>query len=104
MSIGPNRLLDELSRLATDAIGAAQGVRREAAAVARGQLDRLTQTLDMVSREEFEAVRDMAIAAREENDRLNARVAKLEAALAALTGDLAAGDGAPESRASGDAA
>ena len=81
MSIGSNRLFDELSRLATDAIGAAEGVRREAGAVARGQIDRLTQTLDLVSREEFEAVRDMAIAAREENDRLAARIAALEAQL-----------------------
>jgi len=81
MSIGSNRLFDELSRLATDAIGAAEGVRREAGAVARGQIDRLTQTLDLVSREEFEAVRDMAIAAREENDRLAARIAALEARL-----------------------
>jgi len=56
-------------------------VRREAGAVARGQIDRLTQTLDLVSREEFEAVRDMAIAAREENDRLAARIAALEARL-----------------------
>lgn len=81
MSIGSNRLLDELSRLATDAIGAAEGARREAGVVARGQLDRLTQSLDLVSREEFEAVRDMAIAAREENDRLAARLAALEARL-----------------------
>lgn len=82
MSIGSNRLFDELSRLATDAMGAADGVRREASVVARGQIDRLTQTLDLVSREEFEAVRDMAIAAREENDRLSARLAALEARLA----------------------
>lgn len=78
MSIGSNRLLDELSRLATDAVGAAQGVRREASNVARGQMDRLTQSLDLVSREEFEAVRDMAVAARAENDRLSARLAALE--------------------------
>lgn len=87
MSIGSNRLLDELSRLATDAVGAAQGVGREAGNVARGQIDRLTQSLDLVSREEFEAVRDMAIAAREENDRLSARLATLEARI----GDKAAG-------------
>jgi len=89
MSIGSNRLFDELSRLATDAMGAADGVRREAGVVARGQIDRLTQTLDLVSREEFEAVRDMAIAAREENDRLAARLAVLEARLAGEGADSA---------------
>lgn len=94
MSIGSNRLLDELSRLATDAIGAAEGVRREAGTVARGQLDRLTHTLDLVSREEFEAVRDMAIAAREENDRLAARLAALEARLG-TAGAAPADDAAP---------
>lgn len=98
MSIGSNRLLDELSRLATDAVGAAQGVRREASAVARGQIDRLTQSLDMVSREEFEAVRDMAIAAREENDRLAARIAKLEAALVDSEGRPATADEGPAPR------
>ena len=55
-------------------------MRREAETIARTQLDRLLSTMDVVSREEFEAVRDMVLLAREENDRLEARIAALEAA------------------------
>jgi BMFP domain-containing protein YqiC len=83
MSQTSNRLFDDLARLATDAMGAAQGVRREAETVMRGQLERLMQSMDMVSREEFEAVREMAIAARDENDRLAKRIAALEERLSA---------------------
>lgn len=75
-----NRILDEFARLMTDAAGMAQGVRREAETMARSQLERLMQDMDFVPREEFEAVRAMAIAAREENEALAARIAALEAA------------------------
>jgi BMFP domain-containing protein YqiC len=74
-----NRLLDDISRLMTDAAGAAQGVRREAENVVKSQLERFLREMDMVTREEFEAVREMAIMAREENDRLLNRIAVLEA-------------------------
>lgn len=77
-----NRLLDDISRLMTDAAGAAQGVRREAENVVKAQLERFLREMDMVTREEFEAVREMAIMAREENDRLCARLVALEATLA----------------------
>lgn len=77
-----NRLLDDISRLMTDAAGAAQGVRREAENVMKSQLERFLREMDIVTREEFEAVREMAIMAREENDRLLARIAVLEAGLA----------------------
>lgn len=77
-----NRLLDDISRLMTDAAGAAQGVRREAENVMKSQLERFLREMDIVTREEFEAVREMAIMAREENDRLLARIAVLEAAMA----------------------
>jgi BMFP domain-containing protein YqiC len=76
----PNRLLDEVARLVTDAAGAAQGVRREVETVVKTQVQRLLADMDVVSREEFEAVRDMAIMARDENDRLAARLSALEAA------------------------
>jgi BMFP domain-containing protein YqiC len=76
-----NRILDDMARLMTDAAGLAQGVKREAETVMRTQLERLLSTMDVVTREEFEAVRDMAILAREENDRLQARIAALEAKL-----------------------
>lgn len=75
-----NRILDDLARLVTDAAGAAQGVRREVETVARTQIERLLRELDVVSREEFEAVREMALLAREENEKLAARIAALEAA------------------------
>lgn len=85
-----NRILDEFARLMTDAAGMAQGVRREAETMARSQLERLMQDMDFVSREEFDAVRAMAIAAREENEALTARVAALEAALATAPQEAAA--------------
>ncbi len=74
----PNRLLDEVARLVTDAAGAAQGVRREVETVVKTQVQRLLADMDVVTREEFEAVRDMAITAREQNDRLSARLEALE--------------------------
>jgi BMFP domain-containing protein YqiC len=75
------RILDDLARLVTDAAGVAQGVRREAETLARAQLDRLITSMDLVSREEFEAVRDMAALARRENEALQKRIAALEARL-----------------------
>ncbi|KRE02203.1 hypothetical protein ASE63_07490 [Bosea sp. Root381] len=75
-----SRILDDIARLATDAAGAAQGVRRELETVVRTQIERLLRELDVVTREEFEAVREMALLAREENDKLAARLAALEAA------------------------
>jgi BMFP domain-containing protein YqiC len=78
----PNRILDDIARLVTDAAGAAQGVRREVETVVKTQFERLMRDMDIVSREEFEAVREMAVLAREENDRLSARLAALEAAAA----------------------
>jgi BMFP domain-containing protein YqiC len=56
-------------------------VKREAETVMRTQLERLLSTMDVVTREEFEAVRDMAILARDENDRLQARITALESKL-----------------------
>ncbi|WP_439491950.1 accessory factor UbiK family protein [Bosea sp. (in: a-proteobacteria)] len=75
-----SRILDDIARLATDAAGAAQGMRREVETVVKTQIERLLRDLDVVTREEFEAVREMAVLAREENDRLAARLAALEAA------------------------
>ncbi len=76
-----NRFLDDIARLATDAAGAAQGVRREVETVVRTQIEKRLRELDVVPREEFEAVREMALLAREENDKLAARLAALEAKL-----------------------
>jgi BMFP domain-containing protein YqiC len=79
-----NRLLDEVAKLMTDAAGAAQGLRQEAEGLMRAQAERILQGMDVVKREEFEAVRAMAEKARGENERLAGLVAALEARLAAL--------------------
>lgn len=76
-----NRIADEFARFVTDAAGVAQGIRREAEGVVRGQAERILRDLDYVTRDEFEAVREMAIKARDENDRLAARIVELEARL-----------------------
>lgn len=76
-----NRFLDEIAKLMNDAAGAAQGVRRELETLFRSQAERWLRELDLVKREEFEAVRDMAKLAREENEALKARVDALEAKL-----------------------
>jgi BMFP domain-containing protein YqiC len=78
MTATNNPFLDNLSRLMTDAAGMATGMKREAETVMRAQFERLIRDMDVVSREEFEAVRAMAIAAREENERLAERIAELE--------------------------
>jgi BMFP domain-containing protein YqiC len=76
-----NRFFDEMARLMNDAAGVASGVRREFDAMFRNQADRILRDLDVVKREEFEAVKDMARLAREENEALKARIAALEAKL-----------------------
>src|SRR5580693_609394 len=76
-----NRFYDEMARLMNDAAGVAQGVRREFDTLLRNQAERMLRDLDVVKREEFEAVKEMARLAREENEALAARVAALEAAI-----------------------
>ena len=76
-----NRFFDEIGRLMNDAAGAAQGVKREVDAVVRNQAERILRDLDLVKREEFDAVKDMARLAREENEALKTRIAALEAKL-----------------------
>jgi BMFP domain-containing protein YqiC len=79
MTQSSNRIFDEIARLATDAAGAAQGVRREVETVVKTQIERLIKDMDVATREEVEVLREMVVAAREENDRLEARVKALEA-------------------------
>ena len=74
-----NRFFDEMARLMNDAAGVAQGVRREFDTLFRNQAERILRDLDVVQREEFEAVKEMARLAREENEALKARIAVLEA-------------------------
>jgi BMFP domain-containing protein YqiC len=78
-----NRFLDEFAKLMTDAAGAAQGMRREFETMMRAQGERVLRGMDLVQREEFEAVKEMAAKAREENERLAQRIAALEAELQA---------------------
>lgn len=75
-------IFDDFARLMTDAAGMANGVRREVETVVKTQMERLLSSMDVVTRDEFEAVREMAVLAREENDKLAARIAELEAKLA----------------------
>jgi BMFP domain-containing protein YqiC len=77
-----NRFFDEMARLMNDAASAAQGVRREFDTLVRTQAERILNDLDVVKREEFEAVKEMARLAREENEALKERVAALEAKMA----------------------
>jgi BMFP domain-containing protein YqiC len=78
-----NRFFDEVARLMNDAAGVASGVRREFDTMLRAQAERILRELDVVKREEFEAVKEMARLAREENEALKARIAALEAKAAA---------------------
>lgn len=82
MTTGPSRIFDEFAKLMTDAAGAAQGMKKEAETAFQAQADRWLNSLDLVKREEFEVVREMAIRARDENDALKARIDALEAKLA----------------------
>jgi BMFP domain-containing protein YqiC len=75
-----NRLLDDLAKVAGSAAGVAAGLKDEVEGRLRQQFERVLDGLDLVDRDEFEAVKAMAAEARAENDRLAARIAKLEAA------------------------
>lgn len=73
-----NRLFDEFTRIVSDATGAAQGVRREAETVIKGQIERLLRDMNVATREELDVVRDMVAELRLENEALKGRVQALE--------------------------
>jgi BMFP domain-containing protein YqiC len=79
-----NPLLDDLARAASGALGALTGMRGEIEARIRDQLERVLARMDMVTREEFDAVRAMAAKARAEQDELLERLAALEARVDSL--------------------
>jgi BMFP domain-containing protein YqiC len=87
-----NRLLDDLARVATGALGALSGMRDEVEARMRDQFERILGRMNLVRREEFDAVQAMAAKARAAQEALEQRVALLEAKLAGR-------DSAPASRA-----
>jgi len=89
-----SRILDDISRTVTGAAGLLGGVRAEVEAAVKQRLESLLADMNLVTREEFEVVRDLAVNARRENELLAARVAALEAALQAQKPP--AGDGAPK--------
>jgi BMFP domain-containing protein YqiC len=79
-----NRFFDDLARVAAGAIGTLSGVRSEIETRIREQLERVLAGMDLVSREEFEAVKAMAAKARSEQEDLQKRLAGLESQLAGL--------------------
>jgi BMFP domain-containing protein YqiC len=81
-----NRFFDEVARLMNDAAGVAQGVRREFDTLVKTQTERWLRDLDLIKREEFEAVKDLARLARDENEALKARIAALEAKVSVRSG------------------
>ncbi|HEY3911617.1 MAG TPA: accessory factor UbiK family protein [Stellaceae bacterium] len=81
-----NRIFDDLARLAGGAMSTLSGVRSEVETRLREQLERVLSGMDLVTREEFEAVKAMAAKARAEQEELAGRVVELEALVAALRG------------------
>jgi len=79
-----NKILDDIARVASGAMGVAAGMRGEVEARLREQLERLVAQMDVVPRAEFEAIKAVAVTAREEQEALAARLAALEKRLAAL--------------------
>lgn len=81
MTAPSSRFFDELAKLMTNAAGAAQGVRKEVDTLVQTQVERVLNNLNVVKREEFDVVREMAEKARTENDKLATRIAELETKL-----------------------
>jgi hypothetical protein len=81
MNTTSSKFFDELSKIMTNAAGAAQGVRKEIDALVQSQVERVLNNINVVKREDFDVVRDMAEKARAENERLEKRIAELEARL-----------------------
>ncbi len=78
-----NRILDDLAKLATGAVGVLQGLRGEIEEAVQQQIDKIVERMELVSREEFEAAKEMATLARKENEELSARILALEAQISA---------------------
>lgn len=82
MTAQSSRFFDEIAKLMNSASGAAQGVRKEVDTLMQNQVERVLNNLNVVKREEFDVVRDMAEKARIENEKLSQRLAELEKKLA----------------------
>ncbi len=81
MSQTTNPFLDQFAKMMTDAAGVASSAKREVDSLVKSQIDRLLRDADVVTREEFEAVRQMAALARDENEKLSTKILALEAKL-----------------------
>ena len=79
-----NPILDDMARVATSALGALQGLRQELEQMLRGEMERSLAGMNLVPREEFDAVKAMASAARLENEALAKRLAACENEIASL--------------------
>ncbi len=93
------RLFDDVARVASGAAGALSGVREEIEGLIKHRLERMIGEMDLVTREEFEAVKDVAATARAEQEILEAKVADLEQALAASKKSAKPRKSAPPSKA-----
>ena len=78
---GRRMVFDDVAKLATSAAGLVQGAGREVETLVRQRLEQLLERMDLVPRDEFDAVKEMAAAARAENEALAARLAALESAI-----------------------
>ena len=87
MNQGPNRFFDEFAKMMTDAAGAAQGMKREAETAFRSQAERFLADMDLVKRDDFEAVQEMASRARTENESLKTQIEALEKRIETLEND-----------------
>ena len=81
-----NRLLDDLARMANGALNTLAGLREEVENRVRERVERMLADMDMVPREEFDAIKAMAQKARAEQEGLAARVAELERRIGELSG------------------
>jgi BMFP domain-containing protein YqiC len=93
-----NPILDDMARVATSALGALQGVRQELEQMLRGEMERMLAGMNLVAREEFDAVKAMAAAARLENEALARRIAACESEIASLRAEIARPAAAPSGR------
>jgi BMFP domain-containing protein YqiC len=82
MTTTSSRFFDEVAKLMTNASGAAQGVRKEVDGLVQAQVERVLNNLNVVKREEFDVVKDMAEKARLENERMAQKLAELESKIA----------------------
>ncbi len=80
-----NKILSDLARLGQSAAGTLHGVKNEIEEQVKSRIERVLMDMDLVSREEYEVVKEMAIAAREENSELASRLEILEKEIAKLT-------------------